>query len=187
MYPRFWDATDTQVEQLASCHIPNLDDSAVEVLRAQEGVGTSIDLPPQTIIFTDSLSAKAVAEKRGYRIECDTFVTPHASSGVTSLRGISNLLTMPHMNLKGCDLRADIMTKPFRSCTSARGQQLEMDSLIKHRREAQVLGHSHTFDHTGSTLPQWFGNVQAGSSRPIGEQKLVQIHWHMTWQDLWFK
>jgi hypothetical protein len=40
--------------------IPVLDESALEVLRAQEGVG--LDRPPQTVIFTDSLSAKAVAE-----------------------------------------------------------------------------------------------------------------------------
>ena len=48
------------LEQLG--HIPNLDDSAVEVLRAQEGIG--LDLPPQTIIFTDSLSTKAAAKKK---------------------------------------------------------------------------------------------------------------------------
>ncbi len=42
---------------------PVLDDSAFdsEVLRAQHGVG--LDLPPPIVIFTDSLSAKAVAEK----------------------------------------------------------------------------------------------------------------------------
>jgi hypothetical protein len=41
---------------------PVLDDSAFEVLRAQEGVG--LDLPPPIVIFTYSLSAKAVlAEK----------------------------------------------------------------------------------------------------------------------------
>ena len=47
-------------EQLG--HIPSLDDSAVAVLRAQEGIG--LDLPPQPVIFTDSMAGKAVAEKK---------------------------------------------------------------------------------------------------------------------------
>jgi hypothetical protein len=64
---------------------PVLDDSAYEVLRAQEGIG--LDLPPPMIIFTDSLSAKAVAESSGSQIECDTsdtsmfFVKSYISSG----------------------------------------------------------------------------------------------------------
>ena len=130
LYPRFLDATD--IAQLG--HIPNLDDSAVEVLRAQEGVGLQVDLPPQTIIYTDSLSAKAVAEKkwvsdRMRHIRYSLyFVKSYIASGDTKLA-----------YMKGCDLCADIMTKPFGSCTSAKGQQ--MDSFIKHRRE--VLGHSH--------------------------------------------
>ncbi len=55
--PRIMD--DSDIAKLG--RTPVLDDSAFEVLRAQNGVG--LDLPPPIVIFTDSLSAKAVAEK----------------------------------------------------------------------------------------------------------------------------
>ena len=111
---------------------PVLDDSAFEVLRAQEGVG--LDLPPPIVIFTDSLSAKAVAEKlwisdRMRHIKYSMFfIKSYIASGDIKLAYI-----------KGPDLCTDIMTKPFGASTSARGQQME--GFFKHRKE--VLGHTH--------------------------------------------
>jgi hypothetical protein len=128
LYPRIMDATD--VETLG--RRPNLDDSALEVLRAQEGM--ALDLPPQTIIFTDSLSAKAVAEKawisdRMRHIRYSMFfIKSYIASGDIKLAFI-----------KGDDLCPDIMTKPFGASTSAKGQQME--GFFKHRRE--VLGHKY--------------------------------------------
>jgi hypothetical protein len=55
--PRIMDSSDVALLG----RTPILEDSALEVLRAQEGVG--LDLPPPIVIFTGSLSAKAVAEK----------------------------------------------------------------------------------------------------------------------------
>jgi hypothetical protein len=113
---------------------PVLDDSAFEVLRAQHGVG--LDLPPPIVIFTDSLSAKAVAEKlwisdrMRHIIYSMFFIKSYIASGDIKLAYI-----------KGPDLCTDIMTKPFgaSTVTSARGQQ--MDGFFKHRKE--VLGHTH--------------------------------------------
>ena len=107
------DATD--IELLGRS--PTLDDSALEVLRAQEGVG--MDLPPQIVIFTDSLSAKAVAERawisdRMRHIRYSMFVIKsYIASGDIKLAYI-----------KGPDLCPDIMTKPFGASTSAKGQQM---------------------------------------------------------------
>ena len=111
---------------------PVLDDSAFEVLRAQHGVG--LDLPPPIVIFTDSLSAKAVAEKlwisdRMRHIKYSMFfIKSYIASGDIKLAYI-----------KGPDLCTDIMTKPFGASTSAKGQQME--GFFKHRKE--VLGHTH--------------------------------------------
>ncbi len=57
LFPRIMDESDIALLG----RTPVLDDSAFEVLRAQEGM--CLDLPPPIVIFTDSLSAKAVAEK----------------------------------------------------------------------------------------------------------------------------
>ena len=126
--PRIMDASD-----IASLgRTPVLDDSAFEVLRAQHGVG--LDLPPPIVIFTDSLSAKAVAEKlwisdRMRHIKYSMFfIKSYIASGDIKLAYI-----------KGPDLCTDIMTKPFGASTSAKGQQME--GFFKHRRE--VLGHTH--------------------------------------------
>jgi hypothetical protein len=126
--PRIMDASD-----IASLgRTPVLDDSAFEVLRAQHGVG--LDLPPPIVIFTDSLSAKAVAEKlwisdRMRHIKYSMFfIKSYIASGDIKLAYI-----------KGPDLCTDIMTKPFGASTSAQGQQME--GFFKHRRE--VLGHAH--------------------------------------------
>ena len=100
------DATDVEILGRR----PVLDDSAMEVLRAQEGVG--LDLPPQTVIFTDSLSAKAVAEKawisdRMRHIRYSMFfIKSYIASGDIKLAFI-----------KGEDLCSDIMTKPFGAST----------------------------------------------------------------------
>jgi len=128
LYPRILDEID--VELLG--RIPTLDDSALEVLRAQEGVG--LDLPPQTIIFTDSLSAKAVAEKawisdRMRHIRYSMFfIMSYIASGDIKLA-----------YTKGEDLCPDIMTKPFGANTASKGQQME--GFFKHRKE--VLGHKY--------------------------------------------
>jgi len=128
LFPRIMDESD--VASLG--RPPVLDDSAYEVLRAQEGIG--LDLPPPMIIFTDSLSAKAVAEKqwisdRMRHIKYSMFfVKSYISSGDIKLAYI-----------KGPDLCTDIMTKPFGASTSAQGQQME--GFFKHRKE--VLGHTH--------------------------------------------
>jgi hypothetical protein len=50
------DAED--IAQLQLGHHPNPDDSAVEVLRAQEGAG--MDLPLQTVVFTHSAHSKSL-------------------------------------------------------------------------------------------------------------------------------
>ena len=134
---------------------PTLDDSALEVLRAQEGVG--IDLPPQMVIFADSLqvSAKAVAERacqwisdrmRHIRYSM-LFIKSYIASGDIKLAYI-----------KGPDLFPDIMTKPFGASTSAKGQQME--SFFKHRKE--VLGHKHL--RPQSTGSGTFKLVQADPS-----------------------
>jgi hypothetical protein len=147
LYPRIMDATD--VETLG--RRPNLDDSALEVLRAQEGM--ALDLPPQTIIFTDSLSAKAVAEKawisdRMRHIRYSMFfIKSYIASGDIKLAFI-----------KGDDLCPDIMTKPFGASTSAKGQQME--GFFKHRRE--VLGHK--YFRPQSTGSGTFKLVQADPS-----------------------
>ena len=126
--PRIMDASDIALLG----RTPVLDDSAFEVLRAQHGVG--LDLPPPIVIFTDSLSAKAVAEKlwisdRMRHIKYSMFfIKSYIASGDIKLAYI-----------KGPDLCTDIMTKPFGASTSAKGQQME--GFFKHRKE--VLGHTH--------------------------------------------
>jgi hypothetical protein len=126
--PRIMD--DSDIAKLG--RTPVLDDSAFEVLRAQHGVG--LDLPPPIVIFTDSLSAKAVAEKlwisdRMRHIKYSMFfIKSYIASGDIKLAYI-----------KGPDLCTDIMTKPFGASTSAKGQQME--GFFKHRKE--VLGHTH--------------------------------------------
>ena len=128
LFPRIMDESD--VASLG--RRPILDDSAFEVLRAQEGLG--LDLPPPIVIFTDSLSAKAVAEKlwisdRMRHIKYSMFfIKSYIASGDIKLAYI-----------KGPDLCTDIMTKPFGASTSAKGQQME--GFFKHRKE--VLGHTH--------------------------------------------
>ena len=128
LFPRIMDESDIALLG----HTPILDDNAFEVLRAQEGVG--LDLPPPIVIFTDSLSAKAVAEKlwisdRMRHIKYSMFfIKSYIASGDIKLAYI-----------KGPDLCADIMTKPFGASTSAQGQQME--GFFKHRKE--VLGHTH--------------------------------------------
>ena len=128
LFPRIMDESDIALLG----RTPVLDDSACEVLRAQEGVG--LDLPPPIVIFTDSLSAKAVAEKlwisdRMRHIKYSMFfIKSYIASGDIKLAYI-----------KGPDLCADIMTKPFGASTSAQGQQME--GFFKHRKE--VLGHTH--------------------------------------------
>jgi hypothetical protein len=128
LFPRIMDATD--IETLG--RPPILDDSALEVLRAQEGVG--LDLPPQIVIFTDSLSAKAVAEKQ--------WISDRMRHIKYSMFFIKSYIATGDIKLaftKGPDLCPDIMTKPFGASTSAKGQQME--GFFKHRRE--VLGHTH--------------------------------------------
>jgi hypothetical protein len=128
LFPRIMDESDVALLG----RTPVLDDSACEVLRAQEGIG--LDLPPPIVIFTDSLSAKAVAEKlwisdRMRHIKYSMyFIKSYIASGDIKLSYI-----------KGPDLCADIMTKPFGMSTSAQGQQME--GFFKHRKE--VLGHTH--------------------------------------------
>ena len=128
LLPRFMDAADA--EQLG--HIPTLDDSAVAVLRAQEGIG--LDLPPQPVIFTDSMAGKAVAEKK--------WVSDRMRHIRYSLNFIKSYIASGDLKLaymKGVDLCADVLTKPFGARYNSKGEQME--SFIKHRRE--ILGHSY--------------------------------------------
>ena len=144
LLPRFMDVADA--EQLG--HIPSLDDSAVAVLRAQEGIG--LDLPPQPVIFTDSMAGKAVAEKK--------WVSDRMRHIRYSLNFIKSYIASGDLKLaymKGADLCADVLTKPFGARYNSKGEQME--SFVKHRRE--ILGHSHY-------KPQ-----QAG----LGRLKLVRV------------
>jgi hypothetical protein len=130
LLPRFMDVADA--EQLG--HIPSRDDSAaVAVLRAQEGIG--LDLPPQPVIFTDSMAGKAVAEKKWVSDRMRHI--RYSLSFIKSYIASSGDLKLAYM--KGVDLCADVLTKPFGARYNSRGEQ--MDSLVKHRRE--ILGHSY--------------------------------------------
>ncbi len=144
LLPRFMD--DADAAKLG--RIPQLDDSAVAVLRAQEGIG--LDLPPQNVIYTDSMAGKAVAEKK--------WVSDRMRHIRYSLNFIKSYIASEDLKLaymKGADLCADVLTKPFGAHTNSKGEQ--MDSFVKHRRE--ILGHSHY-------RPQQMGN---------GRLKLVRV------------
>ena len=144
LLPRFMD--DADAAKLG--RIPQLDDSAVAVLRAQEGIG--LDLPPQNVIYTDSMAGKAVAEKK--------WVSDRMRHIRYSLSFIKSYIASGDLKLaymKGADLCADVLTKPFGAHTNSKGEQ--MDSFIKHRRE--ILGHSYY-------RPQQMGN---------GRLKLVRV------------
>jgi hypothetical protein len=67
--------------------------------------------------------------------------------------------------MKGADLCADVLTKPFGARKNSRGEQ--MDSFVKHRRE--ILGHSHY-------MPQQAGPGRlklSGACRPSIDAKLI--------------
>jgi hypothetical protein len=127
LYPRIFDEQDAA--ELG--RRPTLDDSALEVLRAQAGV--ALDLPPPIVIFTDSMAGKAVAEKlwvsdRMRHIRYSLyFIKSYIASGDIKLAFI-----------RGADLCADIMTKAFGARTDSKGEQ--MLSFNRHRQE--VLGQS---------------------------------------------
>jgi hypothetical protein len=127
LYPRIF--SDEDADQLG--RRPTLDDSALEVLRAQAGV--ALDLPPPIVMFTDSMAGKAVAEKlwvsdRMRHIRYSLyFIKSYIASGDIKLAFI-----------RGADLCADIMTKAFGARTDSKGEQ--MLSFNRHRQE--VLGQS---------------------------------------------
>jgi len=121
---------EADIQQLG--HIPSLDDSAVAVLRAQEGIG--LELPPQSVIFTDSMAGKAVAEKK--------WVSDRMRHIRYSLNFIKSYIASGDLKLaymKGVDLCADVLTKPFGARFNSQGEQ--MAGFVKHRRE--ILGHSY--------------------------------------------
>ncbi len=118
------------------------------VLRAQEGIG--LDLPPQPAIFPDSMAGKAVAEKK--------WVSDRMRHIRYSLSFIKSYIASGDLKLaymKGVDLCADVLTKPFGARYNSRGEQME--GFIKHRRE--ILGHS------------YYKPQQAG----LGRLKLVRV------------
>jgi len=128
LYPRVMDARDCQ--ELG--RTPRLDDSAIEVLRAQEGV--ALDLPPQTVIFTDSMAGKTVAEKLWTSDRMR-----HIKHSVFFIRSYIAMGELKLAFMRGVDLCADIMTKSFGARADSRGEQ--MDGFHKHRQE--VLGQTH--------------------------------------------
>ena len=87
-----------------------VDDSALEVLRAQEPEGVGLDGPPRTLIFTDSLSAKAVAEKAWIS---DRMTRRHIRYSMFLIKSYRDIASgdIKLAYIKGADLCPNIMTK----------------------------------------------------------------------------
>jgi hypothetical protein len=102
-------------------------ETASEILRSQEGIGEGI--PPPTIISTDSLAAKAIAEK--------PWISDKMRHVKTSLYFVRSYIASGDMKLyflEGKYNCADIMTKAFGNKSDAKKEQIE--EFIRHKQEA---------------------------------------------------
>jgi hypothetical protein len=102
-------------------------ETASEILRSQEGIGESI--PPPTIISTDSLAAKAIAEK--------PWISDKMRHVKTSLYFVRSYIASGDVKLyflEGKYNCADIMTKAFGNKSDAKKEQIE--EFIRHKQEA---------------------------------------------------
>ena len=104
-------------------------ETASEILRSQEGIGESIPPPTIMIISTDSLAAKAIAEK--------PWISDKMRHVKTSLYFVRSYIASGDMKLyflEGKYNCADIMTKAFGNKSDAKKEQIE--EFIRHKQEA---------------------------------------------------